>query len=200
MFVGHYGAALALKSAERRVSLGLLFLGVQFVDLLFFPLVAVGVERMSIVPNATASTHFTLNYMPYTHSLVASVAWSALVFVVAYVILGCGRPGRISISFVLAASVMSHWIFDLIVHTPDLPPDRITCRVHVHRHAHPALAELLDETVVQELYPGLDHSNILRRVRGSLSALSPKTPVRRIPNGVMFAQALTVTVESGCRR
>jgi hypothetical protein len=82
MFVGHYGAALALNSAERRASLGLLFLGVQFVDILFFPLVAAGVERMSIVPNATASTHFTLDYMPYTHGLVASVAWSALAFVV----------------------------------------------------------------------------------------------------------------------
>ena len=74
MFVGHYGAALALNSVERRASLGLLFLGVQFIDLLFFPLVAAGVERMSIVPNATASTHFTLDYLPYTHGLVASVA------------------------------------------------------------------------------------------------------------------------------
>ena len=121
MFVGHYGAALALNSAERRAPLVLLFLGVQLVDLLFFPLVAIGVERMSIIPNATASTHFTLDYLPYTHSFVASVAWSALAFVVAYVILGSGRPGRLSISFVLAASVLSHWVFDLIVHTPDLP-------------------------------------------------------------------------------
>jgi len=121
MFVGHYGAALALNSAERRASLGLLFLGVQFVDLLFFPLVAAGVERMSIVPGATASTHFTLDFMPYTHGLVASVAWSTLAFVVAYFVLGSGRPGRVSISLVLAASVLSHWVFDLIVHTPDLP-------------------------------------------------------------------------------
>lgn len=121
MFVGHYGAALALNSAERRAPLVLLFLGVQFVDLLFFPLVAAGVERMSIIPNATASTHFTLDSMPYTHGLVASVAWSALAFVVTYVVLGGGRPGRVSVSFVLAASVLSHWALDLIVHTPDLP-------------------------------------------------------------------------------
>lgn len=121
MFVGHYGAALALNSAERRAPLVLLFLGVQFVDLLFFPLVAAGVERMSIIPNATASTHFTLDSMPYTHGLVASVVWSALAFVVTYVILGGGRPGRVSVSFVLAASVLSHWALDLIVHTPDLP-------------------------------------------------------------------------------
>lgn len=121
MFVGHYGAALALKGVERRASLGLLFLGVQFVDLLFFPFVAAGVEDMSIVPNATPSTHFTLDYLPYTHSLVASLAWSLLAFVVAYFALGSARKGRFSISIVLAISVLSHWVFDLIVHTPDLP-------------------------------------------------------------------------------
>ena len=77
MFVGHYGAALALKGAESRASLGLLFLGVHFVDLLFFPLVLVGVERMNIVPGFTESTHFELVYLPYTHSLLASFLWAA---------------------------------------------------------------------------------------------------------------------------
>ena len=120
MFVGHYGAALALKSAESRASLGLLFLGVQFVDILFFPLVLAGVERMNIVPGYTESTHFELVYMPYTHSLVASILWAALIAGVAFVALG-DRPRRRSIALVLGAAVFSHWVFDLIVHTPDLP-------------------------------------------------------------------------------
>ncbi len=68
MFIGHYGVALALKGAEPRGSLGLLFLGVQLVDIAFFPLVVLGIERMNIVPNYTASTHFELAFMPYTHS------------------------------------------------------------------------------------------------------------------------------------
>jgi hypothetical protein len=120
MFVGHYGAALALKGAESRASLGLLFLGVQFVDLLFFPLVLVGVERMNIVPGFTESTHFELVYLPYTHSLLASFLWAALVSVGVFVALG-DRPRRRSIALVLGAAVFSHWILDLIVHTPDLP-------------------------------------------------------------------------------
>lgn len=120
MFVGHYGAALALKSVESRASLGLLFLGVQFVDVLFFPLVAAGVERMNIVPGYTESTHFELVYMPYTHSLVASILWSLAVAGVAYAALG-RRARRRSIAIVLGASVFSHWVFDLIVHMPDLP-------------------------------------------------------------------------------
>ncbi|MGB3562063.1 MAG: hypothetical protein WBH75_04750 [Thermoanaerobaculia bacterium] len=120
MFVGHYGAALALKGAESRASLGLLFLGVQFVDILFFPLVLAGVEQMNIVPGYTESTHFELAYMPFTHGLVVSVLWAALIAGGAFVALG-DRPGRRSIALVLGAAVFSHWVLDLIVHTPDLP-------------------------------------------------------------------------------
>lgn len=120
MFVGHYGAALALKGAENRASLGLLFLGVQFVDLLFFPLVLAGVEEMNIVSGYTESTHFELVYMPYTHSLLAFLLWAAVVAGGAYVALG-RRPRRRSIAFVLGAAVFSHWVLDVIVHTPDMP-------------------------------------------------------------------------------
>ena len=72
MFVGHYAASLALKSFEQKVSLGVLFLAVQFVDILFFPFVLAGIERMNIVENFTQSTHFELEYMPFTHGLLAS--------------------------------------------------------------------------------------------------------------------------------
>jgi hypothetical protein len=64
MFVGHYAASLALKNVEKQVSLGLLFLAVQFVDILFFPFVLMGIERINIVENFTQSTQFELEYMP----------------------------------------------------------------------------------------------------------------------------------------
>ena len=44
----------------------------------------------------------------------------ALIAGVAFVALG-DRPRRRSIALVLGAAVFSHWVFDLIVHTPDLP-------------------------------------------------------------------------------
>ncbi|MCP4204296.1 MAG: hypothetical protein GY769_20465 [bacterium] len=120
MFVGHYGAALALKGTESKASLGLLFLGVQFVDILFFPLVLAGIEQMNIVPGYTDSTHFELAYLPYTHSLVAAFLWAALITAGAFFALG-GRARRRSIAIVLGAAVLSHWVLDLVVHTPDLP-------------------------------------------------------------------------------
>jgi len=51
MFVGHYAASFALKKFEKRASLGVLFLAVQFVDILFFPFVLLGIERINIIEN-----------------------------------------------------------------------------------------------------------------------------------------------------
>ncbi len=117
MFVGHYAAALALKKFEKRASLGVLFLAVQFVDILFFPLVLLGVERMNIVENFTQSTHFQLEYMPYTHSIIGSLFWAG----VAYALFRWLIVKKNSVAMVVALAIFSHWLFDLVVHTPDLP-------------------------------------------------------------------------------
>jgi hypothetical protein len=117
MFVGHYAASLALKRFEKRASLGVLFLAVQFVDIVFFPLVLFGVERLNIVENFTQSTHFELEYMPYTHSLAAFLIWSGM----AYAFFRWVVVKSHSVALVVALAVMSHWLLDVMVHTPDLP-------------------------------------------------------------------------------
>jgi hypothetical protein len=117
MFVGHYAAGLALKKFEKSASLGVLFLAVQFVDILFFPFVLLGLERLNIVENYTQSTHFELEYMPYTHSLLGSVIWAGA----AYALFRWVIVKKNSVALVVALAVFSHWLFDLIVHTPDLP-------------------------------------------------------------------------------
>ena len=117
MFVVHYAASLVLKRFEKRASLGVLFLAVQFVDIVFFPLVLLGIERLNVVENFTQSTHFELVYMPYTHSLVAFLIWSGL----AYAIFRWIIVKSHSVAVVVALAVMSHWLLDVIVHTPDMP-------------------------------------------------------------------------------
>jgi len=121
MFVGHYAASLALKRVEKDASLGMLFLAVQFVDILFFPFVLMGIEHFNIVENYTEATHFELYFMPYTHSLVASVLWAVGVY-------GAFRffplqefANKSRVALVMAVAVLSHWFLDLLVHTPDLP-------------------------------------------------------------------------------
>jgi len=117
MFVGHYAASLALKRFEKRASLGVLFLAVQFVDIVFFPLVLLGIERLNIVENFTQSTHFELEYMPFTHSLVAFLIWASL----AYAFFRWVIVKSNSVAIVVALAVMSHWLLDVVVHTPDMP-------------------------------------------------------------------------------
>jgi hypothetical protein len=117
MFVGHYAASLALKKVEKKASLGLLFLAVQFADILFSTFVLLGIERFNIVERFTQSTHFELEYMPYTHSLLASFLWAGFIYGVFRII----SPRNKSIALVIGIAVLSHWFLDLIVHTPDLP-------------------------------------------------------------------------------
>jgi hypothetical protein len=115
MFIGHYAAALGLKSVEKKASLGLLFLAVQFVDILFFPFALIGIEKFTVIPYYTESTHFRLDYMPYTHSLLASIIWAGLTYFIFRIF-----TKKNSVALVMALAVLSHWFFDLIVHTPDL--------------------------------------------------------------------------------
>lgn len=117
MFVGHYAASLALKKFETRASLGMLFLGVQLVDIVFFPLVLLGIERVNIIENYTESTHFQLEYMPYTHSLLGGALWA----LAAYALFRWVVVRRHSVALVMGLAVFSHWILDFVSHTPDLP-------------------------------------------------------------------------------
>jgi len=121
MFVGHYAVSLALKKVDKNISLGMLFLAVQFVDILFFPLVLMGVEQFNLVENFTESTHFELVFMPYTHSLVASFLLAIGVYFAIRFIPWKGFTNKNKMAIVVAVAVLSHWFFDLIVHTPDLP-------------------------------------------------------------------------------
>ncbi len=117
MFTGHYSVSFAGRAAEKRIPLWLLFIAVQFIDVLWSIFVLLGIEKVRIVPGITASNALDLYYMPYTHSLLGVLCWSALAYVVCRLVLQL-RGKRTGL--ILAAAVFSHWIFDLIVHRPDL--------------------------------------------------------------------------------
>ena len=117
MYVGHYIAAFALKKKAADLSLGWLFIGVQLVDILFFPFVLLGIERLNLIHNYTETNHFELVFMPYTHSLLATFIWSSVGFITFKYLFK--HSSSTSLAFALA--VASHWLVDLLVHTPDLP-------------------------------------------------------------------------------
>ena len=115
MFVGHYGPSLALRRASGGVPLWVLFLAVQFVDVLWALFVIFGVEKVRITPGFTESSPLDLYYMPYTHSLAASIGWALLLGWLASFV--WSRRG----GFVVGACVLSHWFLDLPAHVADLP-------------------------------------------------------------------------------
>src|SRR5216683_2494469 len=118
MFVGHYGVSLAAKRGDRSIPLWVLFLAVQLLDVFWSLFVLIGVEKVRIVPGITASNPLDLYYMPYTHSLVAAILWSVAVAVIARLLPGVTtRPAAVWVGI----AVFSHWVFDLLVHRPDLP-------------------------------------------------------------------------------
>jgi hypothetical protein len=137
MFVGHYGVSFAAKRADRTIPLWVLFIAVQFLDVLWAPFVLLGVEKVRIVPGITATNPLDLYYMPYTHSLVAAIVWS-VVGAAAYQLLA--RPTAIRSSIIVGIAVFSHWVLDFIVHRPDLPLYDNTAKVGLGLWNMPAIA------------------------------------------------------------
>ena len=116
MFIGHFGVALAAKKVAPKTSLGTLILGAQFADLLWPILLLAGVEQVEIVPGITRVSPFDFTDYPISHSLLMLLVWSVVVGGIYYALRRYRRG-----ALVIAAAVISHWILDFIVHSPDLP-------------------------------------------------------------------------------
>jgi hypothetical protein len=144
MFVGHYGVSFAIKSIQKPIPLWLLFIAVQFVDVLWAIFVLAGIEKVRITPGITATNPLDLYYMPYTHSLVAALLWSGAGFIWHKV----ARRGASYAALLVAAAVFSHWVLDLIVHRPDLPLYDDTLKVGFGLWNYPALALALEASLL----------------------------------------------------
>jgi hypothetical protein len=118
MFVGHYGPAFVAGKLVPKVPLWVLFVAVQFLDVLWAPFVLLGVEKVRIVPHFTASNALDLYYMPFTHGLLTAIGWSVLsgAFCSFFLPRSQRRAGM-----VVGVAVFSHWLLDFLVHVPDLP-------------------------------------------------------------------------------
>ncbi|MGC2195744.1 MAG: metal-dependent hydrolase [Terriglobales bacterium] len=116
MFIGHFGVGLAAKKLDPRMSLGTLFLGAQFLDLVWPIFLLLGLEHVRIAPGITKMSPFDFYDYPISHSLLTAAGWSVLVGGVYYAI---RRPRRGA--WIIGLAVLSHWVLDWLVHRPDLP-------------------------------------------------------------------------------
>ncbi|HMJ46430.1 MAG TPA: metal-dependent hydrolase [Ferruginibacter sp.] len=115
MFIGHYALAFGSRKLGRSPSLAVMFIAVQFLDLLWPILVLAGVETFEIEVGNTALTPLNFTSYPYSHSLLMSFLWANL-FAIVYVGFTKNKRG----AFLLGCLVVSHWVLDFITHRPDL--------------------------------------------------------------------------------
>ena len=116
MFMGHYGPAVwdtQRGKGEVLVPLWVGFLAVQFIDVIWAILTILGFEGgIRMIESEPHSN------IPYSHSLVSALVLA----VIGGVLFKVFRPKAGAKGFwVVSALVFSHWVFDLIVHRPDLP-------------------------------------------------------------------------------
>lgn len=115
MFIGHWAPALAIAAHPKAPRLGTLFIAGQLVDWGFFSLMLIGVEDMRVSPGISVMNPMDLYHMPWTHSLLGSMAWASAFAL----ILWLWRRDRTA-ALIGGAVVLSHWFLDLLVHVPDL--------------------------------------------------------------------------------
>ena len=114
MFTGHFAAAIAAKAAAPQAPLWVYVGASQLIDFIWAGLIIAGVEKVAIDPTLKGSP-LDLSYMPYTHSLPATIGWSLLAALIAR------RWWSARTAAVVGLVVFSHWLLDLLVHRPDLP-------------------------------------------------------------------------------
>jgi hypothetical protein len=107
----HVATALAVKRALPIAPLLALMLAAQAIEFVWIVLTYLGVEHQAVDENG----YLHLDYLPYSHSLLAGFGSAAA----AYVIIrwGFGHP-RLALAVALAMG--SHIVYDLIQHEPDI--------------------------------------------------------------------------------
>jgi len=120
MFAGHIGAAMAIGRVERRVNLGVLVCAALLLDVLLWLFVLAGWESV-VIPANFAGTHQPEFVFPYSHGLLAAIAWSTLAGLAALVWYRPRQKAKWRVAACIALAVFSHWLLDALVHVPELP-------------------------------------------------------------------------------
>jgi hypothetical protein len=119
MLIGHYAPALLLHRLRPSTSLPALFVAAQAVDILWGGFILTGVEHARMVPGFTESNPLDLYDMPYSHGLLATVAWSLGLALVWRALRS--SPQHRGEALIVGLAVASHFLLDLLVHVHDLP-------------------------------------------------------------------------------
>ncbi len=120
MFVGHFGAGLLFKRADREVNLGIYFLASMLPDIILWILVLLGLESIGVPANYTVKQYHVFTF-PYSHGLTADIFWSLLFGTFVWKKLAWDHLDAYKAGLAVGAAVFSHFILDFLVHIPEMP-------------------------------------------------------------------------------
>jgi hypothetical protein len=115
MFIGHFAPALLAATHKDAPRLPVLFIAAQLVDWAFFGLLLTGTEAMRVTPGISVMNPMDLYHMPYTHSLLGTVAFGIGLGTLTWLLTRNRNAALIG-----GTVVVSHWFLDWLVHVPDL--------------------------------------------------------------------------------
>ncbi|MFO7669844.1 MAG: hypothetical protein R6W31_09320 [Bacteroidales bacterium] len=99
--IAHLGVAFAAKKIAPEVSVIFLLIAAELIEIVFFVLVAAGVETMPLPDKSP--------FAPYSHSLIMGIFWSVTGALFTFLI-----SQNKKLSFVIGLLVLSHTILDII--------------------------------------------------------------------------------------
>jgi len=115
MFIGHYAVGFVLKKKSPEIPLWVLFVAVQFVDILAFLFVLLGIEKIAYNPSTNPFLRTVIEYVPYSHSLFSDALIALAVFLLFW------KFKDKDWGIALSVGVFSHWFIDALAHSPDMP-------------------------------------------------------------------------------
>lgn len=113
--INHAVTALIIKKRYPKVPLLWLLLSVQFIEILWVLFNYLGIEKTSTDAIVNSVSEIHLEYMPYSHSLAASLVFA----LVAWLIMRNVYKGQ-SVAIAIAIGVLSHIVLDVLTHTRDI--------------------------------------------------------------------------------
>jgi len=106
---------ICIKKKTNEMPLWLLFISVQFVDILAFLFVLLGIEKIAYNPSENPFLRTIIEYVPYSHSLFTNILLAIIVFLIFW------KFKSKEWGIILSVGVLSHWFLDALVHVADMP-------------------------------------------------------------------------------
>jgi hypothetical protein len=113
--INHAATALLIKRRFPEEPIVPLLISVQLMELFWVALNLLGIERTTTEASVRSVADIHLAFMPYSHSVVMSLAFA----VVAWFILGV-LFHRSQLGLAVALGIMSHLVLDLVTHARDI--------------------------------------------------------------------------------